>query len=119
MRAAGMPPIITVADPLTIESGGPTQVAISPTRAAGISPIITVGHPGPEIGPPTCGIGGTPGVHIGQRCMSVSLAAGGMIYLIKIVGSFNDMVKLMHSCLTLDTEAAAISCKFRHPFLDC
>ena len=43
---------ITVIDPKAIVSGGPTQIAISPTRAAGIMPIITVGQP-TEIGPPT------------------------------------------------------------------
>jgi hypothetical protein len=31
------------------------------------------------MGPPTCGIGGTPGVTIGQVCMSVILAAGFMV----------------------------------------
>jgi hypothetical protein len=74
--AAGLPPIITVADPLTIVSGGPTQVQKSPTTAAGILPIRTVGTPGPVIGPPTCGIGGVPGVCIGQVCISVNRAAG-------------------------------------------
>jgi hypothetical protein len=77
MRAAGMPPINTVGDPGgAIASGGPTQVAISPTRAAGMPPMSTVGHPGGKIGPPTCGIGGTPGVTIGQVCMSEARAAG-------------------------------------------
>jgi hypothetical protein len=31
------------------------------------------------IGPPTWGMGGTPGVTIGQTCMSVMRAAGGML----------------------------------------
>lgn len=57
-------------------SGGPTQVAMSPTRAAGMFPIKTVGQPGGKMGPPTCGTGGTPGVTIGQVCMSPALAAG-------------------------------------------
>jgi hypothetical protein len=77
--AAGLPPIITVADPLTIESGGPTQTHMSPTTAAGIFAINTVATPGPEIGPPTCGMGGTAGVCIGQVCISVNLAAKGIV----------------------------------------
>jgi len=76
--AAIRPLIITVGEPITITSGGPTQIAISVTRAAGIPPMITFGEQGPLIGPPTCGIGGTPGVTIGQTCMSVSRAAGGI-----------------------------------------
>ncbi len=53
IRAAGLPPIITVAEPFTMASGGPTQVAMSPTTAAGMFPIKTFGTPGPVIGPPT------------------------------------------------------------------
>ena len=98
MRAAGTPPIITVADPLTIESGGPTHTAMSPTRAAGSPAIKTMGHPGPLIGPPTCGIGGTPGVHMGHRCMSVSLAAGGMMELEQSIGSWDRSVKAIRRC---------------------
>jgi hypothetical protein len=75
-RAAGRPFIITVADPFTIESGTPTQVIVSPTTDAGIFAINTVATPGPIIGPPTCGTGGTPGVTIGQVCISLILAAG-------------------------------------------
>ena len=74
-RAAGIPPIITVAEPIIIESGGPLHVSISPTLAAGWPPIITVGHPGGSIGPPTCG---TVPFTIGQTCMSLTLAANGM-----------------------------------------
>lgn len=77
-RAAGMPPISTVADPLTIVSGGPTHVHIPVAVAAGRPPIKTVGTPGGNIGPPTCGIGGVPGVTIGQVCRSEIRAAGGM-----------------------------------------
>ena len=77
-RAADMKPIITVAEPLIMVSGGPTQVAISPIRAAGMKPIITVVQPGGRIGPPTCGTGGVPGVAIGHVCISVTLAAGGI-----------------------------------------
>ncbi|MCR8882504.1 hypothetical protein QUW57_05740 [Phocaeicola plebeius] len=51
---------------------------MSPTTAAGSLPISTFGTPGPTIGPPTWGMGGSPGVCIGQVCMSVSLAAGGI-----------------------------------------
>jgi hypothetical protein len=76
MRAAGSLLIITVSDPFTIVSGGPTQVAMSVTRAAGILPIRTVTAQGGRIGPPTCGIGGTPGVTIGQTCISPTRAAG-------------------------------------------
>ena len=79
IRAAGFLPIITVAEPLAMVSGGPTQTHISPITAAGILPINTVGVPGPTIGPPTWGIGGVAGVCIGQVCMSVSRAAGGMV----------------------------------------
>jgi hypothetical protein len=44
-------------------------------------PIKTVGTHGPEMGPPTCGIGGSAGVTMGQTCMSVILEAGGMAFL--------------------------------------
>ena len=50
MRAAGMLPIMTVADPLMMLSGGPTQTAMSPILAAGRLPISTVGQPGGRIG---------------------------------------------------------------------
>ena len=43
-----------------------------------IGPIMTVAAPF-DIGPPTCGIGGVPGVAIGQTCMSPILAAGGIL----------------------------------------
>src|SRR5438093_790242 len=39
MRAAGMPPISTVIEPMAITSGGPTHKAMSPTRAAGPAAI--------------------------------------------------------------------------------
>lgn len=67
IRAAGFPPIITIEDPFTILSGGPTQTQLSPMTAAGSLPIRTVGTPGPIIGPPTWGMGeGKAGVCIGQ-----------------------------------------------------
>ena len=75
MRAAGIPPISTVKDPSAMTSGPPAQTAMSPTRAAGRPPMRTVGQPGGRIGPPTCGTGP---VAIGQVCMSVTRAAGGM-----------------------------------------
>ena len=56
-------------------TGPPAHTAMSPTRAAGRQPISTVGQPGGRIGPPTCGM--SP-VTIGQTCMSVMRAAGGM-----------------------------------------
>jgi hypothetical protein len=77
--AAGFPPIITVAEPFIMVDGGPTHVHESPTTEAGIFPINTVGTPGPITGPPTWGTGGTPGVAIGHACISVILAAGGML----------------------------------------
>lgn len=78
MRAEGLPPTMTLLDPFTIESGGPTHIHMSPTQAAGIPPINTVSAPGPKIGPPTWGIGGTLGVTMGQVCISPNLAAGGI-----------------------------------------
>jgi len=73
--AAGLFPIKTVAEPFTIESGGPTQTAESPMTAAGRKEISTVGAPGPMTGPPTWGTGP---VVIGQTCKSVILAANGI-----------------------------------------
>src|SRR5690348_12858831 len=78
--AAGLPQIKTVAEPFIMESGGPTHTAVSPNTAAGSLPINTVGAPGPTTGPPTCGIGGKPGVCMGQVCMSLILAAAIPIY---------------------------------------
>ena len=43
--AAGMLPMSTVAEPLMMVLGGPTQTAGSPKRAAGRLPISTVGQP--------------------------------------------------------------------------
>ena len=57
-------------------SGGPTHVHISPIVAAGMPHINTFGTPGPVIGPPTCGMGGVPGVTIGQAWKSPMRAAG-------------------------------------------
>jgi hypothetical protein len=81
IRAAGIPPMITVADPFAMVSGGPTQIAISPTRAAGMAAMITVGQP-ITTGPPTCGMGGVPGVAMGHVCMSEIRAAGGIRILL-------------------------------------
>ena len=86
IRAAGLPPIITVDEPFIIVSGGHTQTHMSPTTAAGIFPIKTFGTLGPTIGPPTCGIGeGNAGVCMGQVCISVILAAGGIIFKLKVI----------------------------------
>jgi hypothetical protein len=63
-------------------SGGPVQTQVSPNTAAGMPPINTVGAPGPMTGPPTCGIGGNPGVCIGQVCKSFMRAAGGMLVIV-------------------------------------
>jgi hypothetical protein len=68
--------MITVTDPCMIASGGPVQMQMSPTRDAGIPATRTVGQPGGIMGPPTCGIGGVPGVTIGHVCMSPTRAAG-------------------------------------------
>lgn len=76
MRAAGMLESSTVKEPSAIESGGPTQRHMLPTVAAGSEAMSTVGAPGERMGPPTCGMGGTPGVTMGQTCMSVRRAAG-------------------------------------------
>ena len=77
--AAGKPPINTVAEPTMITSGGPVQTHMSVRRAAGNPPINTVGAPGDMIGPPTCG---TTPVTIGQICMSVSLAANPISFVL-------------------------------------
>ncbi len=105
--AAGFPPIITVADPLTIESGGPTHTRLSPSTAAGKFPMSTVGMPGPMIGPPTWGMGGTPGVCIGQVCMSRTLDAGGIFYLIDNLISWLFQVQLLK--LTLQVNEVAFT----------
>ncbi len=62
--------------------GGPTQKVESPITAAGLPPIITDGQPGPIIGPPTCGTGGSPGVAIGQMVISPRQDAGNPIVLL-------------------------------------
>lgn len=81
MRAAGLLPMVTVADPLMIVSGGPEHAQLSPMTVAGMPQIKTVGTPGPMEGPPTCGTGGVPGVCMGQVCKSVILAACGIFPL--------------------------------------
>src|SRR6186713_1038810 len=70
-----MLPMSTVPLPATTTSGGPVQVSLSPTRSAGIPPMSTVGLPGGRAGPPTCG---TTPVTMGQTCMSLTRAAGGI-----------------------------------------
>jgi hypothetical protein len=76
IRAAGILFIITVDEPITIESGGPVHTHMSPTRAAGKPPISTVTLPGGSIGPPTWG---TTPVTIGHTCISDILAANGIV----------------------------------------
>ena len=71
-------PLKTVLEPVMIVSGGPAQVAISPTLAAGKPPISTVGAPGGKIGPPTCG--DPLGLAMGQVCISETRVAGGMVF---------------------------------------
>jgi hypothetical protein len=75
IRAAGLPPIMTVEDPLTMTSVGPTQMHMSPTLAAGIPEIMTVGQHAGIMGPPTCGTGP---LNAGQVCMSEIREAGGI-----------------------------------------
>src|SRR5215211_6727030 len=74
--AAGSWQTSTVVLPITMRSGGPTQMHWSEMRAWGSAPVRTVGAP-VITGPPTCGIGGRPGVAMGHRCMSVIRDAGG------------------------------------------
>src|SRR5437762_14362595 len=52
--AAPPSPTRTLNWPVTITSGGPTQIAISPMRDCGIIPVSTVNEPW-TIGPPTWG----------------------------------------------------------------
>jgi len=75
MRAAGIPPMSTVALPFMIASGGPAHTAGVPRVAAGIPPMSTLGTPGPAMGPPTCGCGP---FETGQVCKSPTRAAGGI-----------------------------------------
>jgi hypothetical protein len=82
IRAAGIPPINTVVDPIMMESGGPAQVHRSPTRAAGKLPINTVAQPGGNTAPPTCG---TTPFTIGHTCMSDILAAKGMCGVLLLI----------------------------------
>jgi hypothetical protein len=79
IRAAGIPLISTVDDPIMILSGGPVQIQRSPARAAGKPPIRTVGLPGGRTGPPTWG---TTPVTMGHTCISVIRAANGIFYVV-------------------------------------
>src|SRR6478736_4458294 len=72
MRAAGMPPIITLLEPRTTTSAGPQQTQVVPTLAAGTLQTSTFAAPTSN-GPPTCGTGP---VVIGQTCGSPRRAAG-------------------------------------------
>jgi hypothetical protein len=70
---------LTVVEPMMMESGGPVQMSMSPTQAAGSPPMMTVGQPGGMMATPTCGTGTGAGVCIGQMCISLTRAAGGMV----------------------------------------
>lgn len=103
MRAAGLPPINTVAEPIAITSGGPVHTHISPTQAAGCPPMSTVGVPGGSTGPPTCGTGGVPGVTIGHTCISPILAAGWDIISLAFGLCFLTYEILNHLTTTLNS----------------
>jgi len=88
MRAAGLLDSSTVIEPLAMVSGGPTQTHMLVAVAEGMAQMRTVGAPGITMGPPTCGMGGTPGVIMGQTCMSVMRAAGMVMnYLVAGAGA--------------------------------
>src|SRR4051794_11170686 len=57
----------TVKHPTTGMEGGPTHTDTSEMRAAGFLPMKTPVLP-KVMGPPTWGIGGTAGVHMGHTC---------------------------------------------------
>src|SRR5262249_31044365 len=75
IRAACCPHTMTDIDPLTMTSVGPVQISMGVPRAGGGRQVTTVGQPGGMMGPPTCG---TRPVTIGQVCISVIRAAGGI-----------------------------------------
>lgn len=105
-RAAGKKLISTELEPLMMVSGGPTQTAMSLIRAAGIKPIKQFGDP-EMIGPPTCGTG--PGLTMGQVCISVILAAGGISYLDISDGVTVKMVRFLRRIEVSDKD---LSCKY-------
>jgi len=88
IRAAIRFPIKTVGDPFAMVSGGPTHTHMSVARAAGWPAIRTVGHPSGRMGPPTCGMGGVPGVTIGHVCISPIRAAGGIVCFLQTVSGY-------------------------------
>jgi hypothetical protein len=83
IRAAGFLFISTDFEPFAMASGTPTQKQELPTVAAGILPMRTLGAP-VVIGPPTCGIGGVPGVCMGHVCISETLAANGITFVLAL-----------------------------------
>src|SRR5437879_806569 len=99
IRAAGIPPIITVADPMTMASAP----QLSPRRAAGIPPMSTVGAPGGIIGT------GAPMVAV-LTIMSVTRAAGGMVFPLSVAAltsiPFPTRARLAHS---VDLHHAALN----------
>src|SRR5689334_8955060 len=106
MRAAHSELTNTVIDAFTITSGGPTQTHMSLNRACGMQPVRTFTEHGGRIGPPTCGIGGTPGVTIGQTCISPTRAAGwpmtGSIPRLRAAGKWAISYRLSAISLALD-----------------
>ena len=74
---------------------------MSPTLAAGMPEMMTVGQHGGMMGPPTWG---TRTVTIGQVCMSVMRAAGGMTVLPRRV--------LGHGASTVVNSAAAANLEY-------
>src|SRR5688572_23013450 len=101
-RAAGRPQTSTVTDAFTITSGGPTHTHISVARACGIPPVSTVRAQGGRICPPTCGMGGTPGVTIGQTCISPARAAG--IPILRLFPPQFDSLYDVHALIEIGAE---------------
>ena len=110
IRAAGLPPIKTVAEPLIMLSGGPVHTQLSPTTAAGKPPIKTVGAPGPMMGPPTCG---TTPVTIGQTCILLIVAAGGIFIMFLLISLY-----IFLTMIIFGNSAIAILLRFC-PYLRC
>ena len=113
----------TVAEPFTMESGGPTHVAMLPTVAAGTLPMSTVGTPGGIIGPPTCGTGGTGGTVgfcMGHVCISPTLAAGGILSLslmwFQLIDANNSAFDLRHPSAVDRGHSVALDLYFDRAF---
>ena len=78
---------------------------LSSNLAAGIPPMSTVGHPGGRMGPPTWG---TVPLTMGQLCISVTLAAGGIHSLADVQACFGTgaIAVQLDSLLFVDPTAA-------------